>query len=101
MNHADAAEIRAAVNSLECVEGPDDDRMTNVPLRLARVVQPGYLNGDPIYEVVVSTTASRRSGTDSVHLPGAFLAVVADRECYLRVDGDEIHIRDWRGGTDP
>lgn len=92
MNHAQAAEVRDALNALRCVQAPGDDR-GNQSFRLVRVVQPGYLNGEPIYEVRVRRI---RSPTGETHLPGEFLAVVADAETYLRIDDDEIHIRDWR-----
>lgn len=88
MNHAMAAEFRNLLNASDYVDGPDNDHTKQ--LRLVRVQQPGYLNGEPMYEVVI------RVDRDSIHLPTEFLELVSDRGCYLRLDGDDLHIRDWR-----
>lgn len=91
MKHEKAASLRSLLNAQDYVEGPDagDDR-GRCTFKLVRVAQPGYLNGEPMYEVLL-----RVSDPDSFALPSDFLEIVADRDCYLRVDGDEVHIRDW------
>lgn len=88
MNHADAATIREELNDLACVVAPDEDRRRGA-FRLARVRQPGYLNQDPLYEVVLE------AGREPVYLPQEFLDAVAGWECYVRVDGETVHVRDW------
>lgn len=99
MNHADAAEIRDELNARDYVRAPDDDTFSSDAFHLVRVVQPGYLNGQPMYEVRLDACPGQGSRpSDSVYLPGDLLELVADRGCYLRVDGDTVHIRDWRAG---
>lgn len=91
MNHSDAAAIREELNDLGCVLAPDDDRV-RAAFRLARVRQPGYLNQEPLYEVVLEADVS---DDGQVYLPREFLEAVAGWECYVRVDGDTVHLRDW------
>jgi len=91
MNHDDAADLRASLNEKDYVEGPEDDRGRCQLFKLVRVQQPGYLNGEPMYEVVFNVIEP-----ESFHLPTDLLELVSDRGGYLRVTGDEIHVRDWR-----
>lgn len=91
MNPDEAATVRDQLNDLDVVEGPDDDS-GDFAFRLARVSQPGYTNGEPTFEVLLSPT--RRRG--SVHIPRELLDWLADAEYYLRVDrddGGDVHIR--------
>ena len=55
MNHDDAAALRAQLNDADYVRGPTDDQSgtSTAEFCLARVRQPGYLNGEPIYEVLL------------------------------------------------
>lgn len=88
MNHADAADLRDTLNEMRFVEGPNEDR--TLPFRLVRVQQPGYLNGEAIYEVLINVD------DDHLHLPSDFLSLVTQRGCYLRIQDGTIHIRDWQ-----
>lgn len=87
MNHDDAAELRETLNGLRFVEAPDENK--TLPMRLVRVQQPGYLNGDPMYEVIIRVD-------EDLHLPKDFLELVTDHGCYLRIQDGELHIRDWK-----
>ena len=91
MNHEAAADLRDVLNAKRYVQGPNDDG-GDVTFRLVRVQQPGYLNGDPMYEVLLSFIDT----ADSHHFPNDFLQLVTDQDCYLRVSDEEVHIRDWR-----
>lgn len=92
MNHDQAADLRESLNALRFVEGPDDDH-DGQPFRLVRVRQPGYLNGAPMYEVLVDV---RVGGRDSIHLPSDLLKLVTDNDAYIRIENRTVHIRDWR-----
>lgn len=92
MNHEMAAELRTTLNDKHYVEGPDEDS-TGDQFWLVRVRQPGYLNAEPMYEVLVDVHAS---DSDRLHLPYDFLELVTDHDCYLRIDDGTIHIRDWK-----
>jgi hypothetical protein len=80
MNHEKAAGLRDDLNRSRHVESPDDSAGSH-PFRLARVNQPGYLNGEPMYEVVPRITES-----DGFMLPSNLLRDIVDEECYLRVE---------------
>jgi hypothetical protein len=97
MNHDDAAALRARLNDVDYVRGPTDDQRDTptAEFRLARVRQPGYLNGEPIYEVLLDV-----ADRESFHLPSDLLELVADHGGYIRVDGGTLHIRDWNPGGD-
>jgi hypothetical protein len=92
MNHDDAAALRAQLNGADYVRGPTDsqDGDPTAEFRLARVRQPGYLNGEPIYEVLVDIV-----DREHFHLPSDLVELVADRGGYIRVGGGTLHIRDW------
>jgi len=92
MNHDDAAALRAQLNDADYVEGPTGDQSGGLAaeFRLARVRQPGYLNGEPIYEVLLDIV-----DRESFHLPSDLLELIADYGGYIRVDGGALHIRDW------
>lgn len=89
MNHEAAAELRETLNATDYVEGPEDDA-GNHTFTLTRVRQPGYLNGEPMYEVLVEA-----ADPETFALPSDFLELVIGRDCYLRVDEGTVHIRDW------
>ena len=97
MNHDDAAALRAQLNDADYVADTTDGQSGNptAEFRLARVRQPGYLNGEPVYEVLLDVV-----GRESFHLPSDLLELVADHSGYIRVDGGELHIRDWKAGGD-
>jgi len=87
VNHEEAADLRSVLNAKSYVRGPEDDEAQYI-FRLARVRQPGYLNGDPLYEVLIDATDAK-----TLQLPSDFLELVTDRGCYLRVDEGTVHIR--------
>ena len=93
MNHDDAAALRAQLNGADYVRGPADDQDGDptAEFRLARVRQPGYLNGEPIYEVLLDV-----ADREHFHLPSDLLELIADHGGYIRVDGGTLHIRDWK-----
>jgi len=93
MNHDDAAALRTQLNDADYVRGPTDDQDGDptAEFRLARVRQPGYLNGEPIYEVLLDV-----ADREVFHLPNDLLELVADRGGYIRVDDGTLHIRDWQ-----
>ena len=88
MDHATAAELRDTLNETRFVQGPDENRSR--PFRLARVNQPGYLNGEPMYEVLLDA-----DDPDYIHLTSELLELVVERDGYIRIDEKTIHIRDW------
>lgn len=94
MNHDLAADVRTTLNEKQYVEGPDDDKGDEI-LYLVRVRQPGYLNGEPMYETLVDIR-----NPDRLHLPHDFLQLVTDHGCYLQISDGTIHIRDWRTDGD-
>lgn len=89
MKHEMAADFRSVLNAKDYVKCSGDDSGRH-RFELVRVQQPGYLNGEPMYEVVLTVI-----DPDSYHLPRDFLELVTDRDCYLRVSGDQMHIRDY------
>jgi len=97
MNHDDAAALRAQLNDANYVRGPTDGQSGTpaAEFRLARVRQPGYLNDEPIYEVLLDVV-----DRGSFHLPSDLLELVADHGGYIRVNGGTLHIRDWRARGD-
>lgn len=97
MNADEAADVRDQLNALDVVDGadvaPDEDTNVDAVFRYARVVQPGYQNGEPFFEVLLTPS----SPTGSVHLPRDLLDWLGDSEYYVRVDREErgeVHIRD-------
>jgi len=92
MNHDDAAALRAQLNGTDYVRGPTGDQSGGLAaeFRLARVRQPGYLNGEPIYEVLLDV-----ADREVFHLPSDLLELVADHGGYIRVGDGTLHIRDW------
>jgi hypothetical protein len=97
MNHDDAAALRARLNDESYVADPPTDQSggQTAEFRLVRVRQPGYLNNEPIYEVVLDIV-----DRESFHLPSGLVRLVADHHGYIRVDDGTLHIRDWQTGGD-
>lgn len=91
MNHNEAADLRDELNDLDSVEGPKDN-MTSAVYRYARIIQPGFTNGEPTYGVVLDAT--QRKGSFP-HIPRDVIDVVADAhpEFYIRVEPDEDRIQ--------
>lgn len=99
MNADEAADVRDQINDLDVVDGaevaPDEETNVDAVFRYARVNQPGYQNGDPFFEVLLTPSTNNSSG--SIHLPRELLDWLGDSEYYVRVDREErgeVHIRD-------
>lgn len=97
MNADEAADVRDQLNDLDVVDGaevdPDEETNVDAVFRYARVIQPGYQNGEPFFDVVLTPS----SPTGSVHLPRELLDWLAGTDYYVRVDREErgeVHIRD-------
>lgn len=88
MNHDDAAALRATLNGKPYVQAPDDGADDPL-LSLVRVRQPGYLDGEPHYEVV-----AHLSDRETYMLPQDLLRTVSEAGGYLRVDGRTLHVRE-------
>ena len=97
MNHDDAATLRARLNDADYVAGPTNDQScdSTAEFGLVRVRQPGYLNKEPIYEVLLDIV-----DRESFHLPSDLVRLVADHDGYIRVDDGTLHIRDWTTGDE-
>lgn len=91
MDSRTAADVRDALNELDCVDAPDDDSSRSRAFSLARVHQPGYSNGEPHYEVLLTPEAAG----DSVPFPTELIGFLAERDYYARVDQPDgtVHVR--------
>lgn len=91
MNHDEAAELRDELNELDSVEGVADS-MKNAPYRYARIIQPGFTDGEPDYAVVLDANPPRRSFP---HIPRDVIDVVTDAapDAFIRVEPDEDRIQ--------
>jgi len=97
MNHDDAAALRTRLNDADYVADPNTDQSCGqtAEFRLVRVRQPGYLNNEPIYEVLLDIV-----DRESFHLPSGLVRLVADQDGYIRVGDGTLHIRDWQTGDE-